>query len=157
MLTRVPPLPFRRLAALGLPALALVISGAPSLGATASSAPVVPAGATFVATTAADDHRGLTLWYDEPATDWETQSLPIGNGAMGASVFGGVQGELLQFNEKTLWTGGPGSRDGYDFGNWRSPRPGALEEVQDRIDRELRVDPNWVASKLGQSKRGYGG
>jgi alpha-L-fucosidase 2 len=141
-----------RLAAVALPAMALVLgSTVPS-----SSAPATTVESTTGADVA-DEHPGMTLWYDEPATDWETQSLPIGNGAMGASVFGGVDSELLQFNEKTLWTGGPGSRDGYDFGNWTSPRPGALEEVQDRINAEKRVDPNWVAGKLGQPKRGYGG
>jgi alpha-L-fucosidase 2 len=97
----------------------------------------------------------MTLWYDEPATDWESQSLPIGNGALGMSVFGGVQTEQLQFNEKTLWTGGPGS-PGYDFGNWRTPRPGAIAQVQDRINSETQVDPEWVADVLGQPKTGYG-
>ncbi|SEH00153.1 Glycosyl hydrolase family 65, N-terminal domain [Nonomuraea solani] len=57
----------------------------------------------------------LTLWYDKPATDWETQALPIGNGPLGAMIFGGVASERIQFNEKTLWTGGPGS-PGYDHG-----------------------------------------
>ncbi|WP_242675820.1 glycoside hydrolase N-terminal domain-containing protein [Streptosporangium minutum] len=38
----------------------------------------------------------LTLWYDKPATDWETQALPIGNGALGAMVFGGVASEQIQ-------------------------------------------------------------
>ncbi|WP_235999487.1 glycosyl hydrolase family 95 catalytic domain-containing protein [Qaidamihabitans albus] len=103
----------------------------------------------------ANRDAGLTLWYDEPATDWETQSLPIGNGALGANIFGGVQNELLQFNEKTLWTGGPGS-PGYDFGNWRTPRPGAIEAVRDRIDAEGTADPDWVARQLGQPKTGFG-
>ena len=43
--------------------------------------------------------------------------MPIGNGALGAMVFGGVTSEQLQFNEKSLWTGGPGA-SGYNFGNW---------------------------------------
>jgi alpha-L-fucosidase 2 len=98
----------------------------------------------------------MTLWYDEAATNWESQSLPIGNGAMGASVFGGVAEERLQFNEKTLWTGGPGSRQGYEFGNWDEPRPGALQEVQDRIAAEGQVDPEWVADMLGQPANGFG-
>ncbi|WP_063810175.1 glycosyl hydrolase family 95 catalytic domain-containing protein [Kibdelosporangium phytohabitans] len=97
----------------------------------------------------------LTLWYDEPATDWESQSLPIGSGALGASVFGGVQNERLQFNEKTLWTGGPGS-PGHDSGNWRSPRPGAVKQVQDRINAEGQVTPEWAAGVLGQGKTGFG-
>ncbi|RAS70507.1 alpha-L-fucosidase 2 [Lentzea atacamensis] len=98
---------------------------------------------------------GLTLWYTEPAANWESESLPIGNGALGGSVFGGVASELLQFNEKTLWTGGPGS-PGYDFGNWKAPRPGAVEEVQRRIDADGSADPEWVAGKLGQAKTGFG-
>ena len=40
---------------------------------------------------------------------WEREGLPIGNGAMGAVIAGGVQRDLIQFNEKTLWTGGPGA------------------------------------------------
>ena len=47
------------------------------------------------------------LWYDTPATDWEREALPIGNGTLGAMVFGGVARERIQFNEKSLWTGGP--------------------------------------------------
>ncbi|CAM3475401.1 glycoside hydrolase N-terminal domain-containing protein [Kibdelosporangium persicum] len=130
---------------------------------TAAVAAVVMALSMATLTTAAGAYgeqqaprdTGLKLWYDEPATDWESQSLPIGNGALGASVFGGVQNEQLQFNEKTLWTGGPGS-PGYDFGNWRSPRPGAIEQVQDRIAAEGQAAPEWVASVLGQGKIGFG-
>ncbi|MET9630384.1 glycoside hydrolase family 95 protein [Lentzea sp. NPDC006480] len=117
------------------------------------------AAVAFTATTTdqarAETEAGLMLWYTKPATDWESESLPIGNGALGASVFGGVASELLQFNEKTLWTGGPGS-PGYDFGNWRTPRPGAIEEVQRRIDVDGQAEPKWVAGKLGQSRNGYG-
>ena len=61
------------------------------------------------AVVSADTPDDLTLWYDKPATDWETQALPIGNGALGAMVFGGVDSEQIQFNEKSLWTGGPGA------------------------------------------------
>src|SRR5262245_15128265 len=48
----------------------------------------------------------LELWYDAPATRW-IEALPIGNGRMGAMVFGGVESDRYQFNEDTLWTGGP--------------------------------------------------
>ena len=48
----------------------------------------------------------LELWYDKPAAVW-TEALPIGNGRMGAMVFGGLAAEQIQFNESTLWTGGP--------------------------------------------------
>ncbi len=48
----------------------------------------------------------LTLWYQQPAMEW-TQALPIGNGRLGAMVFGSTGEERLQFNEDTLWTGQP--------------------------------------------------
>jgi alpha-L-fucosidase 2 len=47
----------------------------------------------------------LLLWYRQPAEDWQSQALPIGNGRMGAMVFGGVGQEHLQLNENSLWTG----------------------------------------------------
>ncbi len=49
---------------------------------------------------------GLELWYDRPAARW-TDALPVGNGRLGAMVFGGVPRERLQMNEATLWSGGP--------------------------------------------------
>ncbi len=48
----------------------------------------------------------LKLWYAAPAVKW-TEALPLGNGRIGAMVFGGIEQEHLQFNEETLWTGGP--------------------------------------------------
>ena len=44
------------------------------------------------------------LWYRQPAAKWE-EALPIGNGRLGAMVFGGVQEERLQINEDTIWAG----------------------------------------------------
>ncbi len=46
------------------------------------------------------------LWYRRPALLW-SEALPIGNGRLGAMVFGGVQAERLQLNEDTLWSGAP--------------------------------------------------
>ncbi|MCF7668297.1 MAG: glycoside hydrolase N-terminal domain-containing protein [Verrucomicrobia bacterium] len=51
-------------------------------------------------------HEGMTLWYERPAGEW-TEALPIGNGRMGAMVFGGVGIDRVQFNEDTLWEGKP--------------------------------------------------
>jgi alpha-L-fucosidase 2 len=48
----------------------------------------------------------LTLWYSQPAAKW-TEALPIGNGRMGAMIFGGTASERIQFNEDTLWRGKP--------------------------------------------------
>ena len=46
------------------------------------------------------------LTFDKPATKW-TEALPLGNGRIGAMVFGGTEDERLQINESTLWGGGP--------------------------------------------------
>ncbi len=59
----------------------------------------------------------LQLRYDEPAVDWESQALPIGNGRIGAMVFGGVGKEKIQVNEETLWSGGPGANASYKGGD----------------------------------------
>ena len=48
----------------------------------------------------------LTLWYKGPAIEW-TDALPLGNGRLGAMVFGGVARERLQLNEDTLYAGAP--------------------------------------------------
>lgn len=45
-----------------------------------------------------------TLWYRQPADIWE-RALPLGNGILGAMVFGGTQCDHIQLNEETLWSG----------------------------------------------------
>ncbi|GAA3781868.1 glycoside hydrolase family 95 protein [Flavobacterium ginsengiterrae] len=50
--------------------------------------------------------QDLKLQYNQPAVEW-TEALPIGNGTLGAMVFGRVDSELIQLNEATLWSGGP--------------------------------------------------
>lgn len=59
-----------------------------------------------LATHLARAQSDLKLWYRQPAQKW-TDALPIGNGRLGAMIFGGVAEDRIQFNEQTLWTGGP--------------------------------------------------
>ncbi len=65
---------------------------------------------------AADERGALSppsssvLWYASPAAVWE-EALPVGNGQLGGMVFGGVQRERIQLNEKSLWSGGPQDAD----------------------------------------------
>lgn len=60
----------------------------------------------------------LCLWYRQPAENWMTSALPIGNGLFGAMIFGGVKQEHIQFNDKTLWTGSKSQRGAYqNFGD----------------------------------------
>ena len=53
----------------------------------------------------------LSLWFDEPAVKW-TEALPVGQGRLGAMVFGGISKERIQFNEDTVWQGAP-----HDYAN----------------------------------------
>ncbi|MBQ8471000.1 MAG: glycoside hydrolase N-terminal domain-containing protein [Alistipes sp.] len=67
----------------------------------------------LTATTLSARHRvesgPLTLWYKAPAADWNG-ALPIGNGRLGAMIFGNADNELLQLNENTLYSGEPATR-----------------------------------------------
>jgi len=54
----------------------------------------------------AQEQSPNVLWYDKPAKAW-LEAMPLGNGRLGAMVFGGVASERIQLNEDTLWAGGP--------------------------------------------------
>lgn len=67
----------------------------------------------------------MKLYYEQPARLW-TEALPVGNGRLGAMIYGGVETEKLQLNEETLWSGMP--RD------WHNPQAkSALGDVRKRI------------------------
>lgn len=84
--------------------------------------------------------RDLKLWYNKPAEKW-TEALPIGNGRLGAMVFGGVELERIQLNEESVWTGGPTKRT----------NPEALENL-DKV-RQLLFEGKYVeGDKLAQEK-----
>ena len=76
----------------------------------ASAKNPVGALATTYGGEAAPPEQPLALWYRQPATKW-VQALPIGNGRLGAMVFGGVEQARIQLNEDTLWAGGTFQRD----------------------------------------------
>ena len=66
--------------------------------------------------------RTNQIYFDHPGDFglWEQTCLPIGNGYMGASMFGGIKTERVVFNEKTFWAGGPcAARPDYYGGNHR--------------------------------------
>ncbi|WP_189167851.1 glycoside hydrolase family 95 protein, partial [Sphaerisporangium melleum] len=109
--------------------------------ATARAASVAPAEVL-----AAGD---LALWYDRSAgTDW-LRALPIGNGRLGAMVFGNVDQERLQLNEDTVWGGGP-----YDQSNTRGA--GALGQIRQLVfqnqwsQAQSLIDQNMLGSPAGQ-------
>ena len=77
-----------------------------------------------VAATQQTGDNDLKLWYTSPADitkyyeGWQEKSLPIGNGGIGGTVFGGITRERIQLNDKSLWSGGPStSRPNYNGGN----------------------------------------
>jgi alpha-L-fucosidase 2 len=57
-----------------------------------------------------DEAPVTTLWYRQPAANWN-EALPVGNGRLGAMIFGGIHRERLQLNEDTLWSGAPQDAD----------------------------------------------
>ena len=82
----------------------------------------------------------LKLWYDKPATDWN-EALPIGNGTLGAMVYGGISTEHLQLNENTLYSGEPGKKVKIDFTKSLQKvrqliREGDLKSVNEIIAKE---------------------
>ena len=94
----------------------------------------------------------MKLWYTKPASAW-LEALPIGNGRLGAMVYGGMEQERIQINEETFWSGGP-----HDY-----RRPGAsrylqqvrelifqdrVEEAQQLFDEQMKGDPELLHAFL---------
>src|SRR5690606_32629459 len=91
----------------------------------------------------------LALRYDEGAgTDW-LRALPVGNGRLGAMVFGNVDTERLQLNEDTVWAGGP-----YDQSNPRGAA--ALGQIRQLVfqnqwsQAQTMIDQNMLGNPAGQ-------
>ncbi|MFE4694854.1 glycoside hydrolase N-terminal domain-containing protein [Streptomyces sp. NPDC056749] len=109
------------LAVAGVSAASMALSAGNAQGAGA---------ATPAAGGSAHGPHPMRLWYRSPAAEW-LEALPVGNGRIGAMVFGGTDTERLQLNEDSLWAGGP-----HDY-----VRPGAgthLDEI-----RRLVVEEKW--------------
>ncbi len=96
--------------------------------------------ALILAVNAFAQSNNLYLWYRQPAQKW-TEALPVGNGRLGAMVFGGVVDERIQFNEDTLWTGHP-----HDYANTN-----ALQQLP--VIRQLLADgKNTEAGALAKAQ-----
>lgn len=91
----------------------------------------------------------LKLWYNEPSgTTWEN-ALPIGNGRLGAMVYGNVEKEIIQLNEHTVWTGGPNRNDNPDA-------LAALPEIRKLIFEGKQKEAEQLANKVIISKKSHG-
>lgn len=82
--------------------------------------------------------RKNILWYNKPAANWN-EALPIGNGYIGAMVFGDAQLERLQLNESTIWAGGPNN-------NVDSAARPHIDEVRTLLAQKKYVDAQLAAN-----------
>lgn len=85
--------------------------------------------------------QDLKLWYDQPARNWN-EALPIGNGRIGAMVFGRIDEELVQLNEETLWSGGPANL------NANPHAPALLKPIREALFREDYETAEKLTNKL---------
>ncbi|MCR6650258.1 MAG: glycoside hydrolase family 95 protein [Cellvibrionaceae bacterium] len=90
----------------------------------------------------------LKLWYDQPANTWE-EALPLGNGRLGAMVFGGVEKETIQLNEDTFWGGGP-------HNNLNPAARAALPEIRRLISAGQHAEASSLAEKTISSQGAQG-
>ena len=68
----------------------------------------------FLCITIGNAQSNHVLWYDEPADNWN-EALPIGNGRIGAMLYGGEKVDQIQLNEETVWAGSPGNNIAKDY------------------------------------------
>ena len=86
----------------------------------------------------------LKLQYDFPAKDWESEALPIGNGFIGAMLFGDVLVDVIQINEHSLWSGGPGAHSDYNGGHTGTAQQNhqALQNLRNALQEKMTAFSN---------------
>lgn len=89
------------------------------------------------------DKTSLKVTADKEATDWTSEATPMGNGFLGAMIYGGVSDDHIQLNEHTLWSGGPGADADYNGGHRTDMTPteikAALQHVRAGL-QELMIE-----------------
>ena len=90
----------------------------------------------------------LKLWYDAPARQW-TDALPLGNGRLGAMIFGTPAQERIQINEETIWGGGPHNNVNY------AAKDG-LEQIRTALWEGRRSDAQALCDEYISSKGAHG-
>ncbi len=114
------------------------------------------------------EQNDLRLWYTKPSSQggvsgednvWQQYTLPIGNGDMGANVYGEISNERLTFNEKTLWTGGPSeSRPDYNGGNLEAQGKNGetMKQIQQLFAEGKDSEASSMCNQLVGTSEGYG-
>ncbi|RYX84123.1 glycosyl hydrolase [bacterium] len=114
-----------------------------------AASPLIPNSCVVMAqqtnTSLTPNNTALALWYRQPAKNAMNEALPIGNGRLGALVFGGVERERLAFNEISLWTG-----DENPSGDYETAGMGAYQAFGDLFVSLSGITQTVVSSPSGQ-------
>ena len=103
---------------------------------------------TLMSLSCSSQNDELKLWYDAPANQW-TDALPLGNGRLGAMVFGTPAQERIQINEETIWGGGPHNNVNY------AAKDG-LEQIRTALWEGRRSDAQALCDQYISSKSAHG-
>ena len=103
---------------------------------------------TLLSLSCSSQNSDLKLWYDAPARQW-TDALPLGNGRLGAMVFGTPAQERIQINEETIWGGGPHNNVNY------AAKDG-LDEIRQALWEGRRSDAQALCDQYISSKSAHG-
>ena len=101
-----------------------------------------------IGTCVAQNNNKNKLWYNAPAADWN-EALPLGNGRLGAMVFGNPVNENIQLNENTLWAGGPHRND-------NEAAKASLSEIRTLLFDKKYTEAHRLADKDFISKKSHG-
>jgi alpha-L-fucosidase 2 len=104
----------------------------------------------FISTSVfSQEHAGLKLWYHQPSGEVWENALPIGNGRLGAMVYGNVATEIIQLNEHTVWSGGPNE-------NNNPEALASLPEIRRLIFEGKQKEAEQLAANTIQTKKSNG-
>ncbi len=103
---------------------------------------------TMISLSCSSQNNDLKLWYDAPARQW-TDALPLGNGRLGAMVFGTPAQERIQINEETIWGGGPHNNVNY------AAKDG-LDKIRQALWEGRRSDAQALCDEYISSKSAHG-
>lgn len=139
-----------------------------AIALTAAAAAAGCAGQKAPMPTADDYIAGNSIWFDTPTSsqtsapwtindfsgaptnpdrEWESRSLPIGNGSLGGSILGSVARERVVINEKTLWMGGPGTGPERYWAMNRKVDPATLDSIRQLLEKGKNEEAGRMVSR----------